>query len=99
MLPMNAHASAGVEPDDIKRRTMAWIEALSASHARDLPLPDAEHAFRCAMFAGALFDALAPTLDLAQTDRELVVAAALWHEVGYARESRDYARKSFDSTP
>jgi exopolyphosphatase / guanosine-5'-triphosphate,3'-diphosphate pyrophosphatase len=68
-------------------------QALASS---GLALPDAEHALRCARFAGEVFDALRERLALAPEDRRLAVLAALFHDVGYARDARDHQRKSFD---
>lgn len=76
--------------------TLEWITALRATHADDLPLPDVDHALRCAHFAATLFDSLAPTLGLPSHVRTVAIAAALWHDVGYARDGRDHARKSYD---
>ena len=61
-----------------------------------LVLPDEAHARRSARFAGELFDALATLLDVASADRHLAVLAALFHDIGYARDARDHHRKSFD---
>jgi exopolyphosphatase/pppGpp-phosphohydrolase len=61
-----------------------------------LMLPDPEHARCCAAFAANLFDALRERLELAPDDRRLAVLAALFHDVGYARDVRDHQRKSFD---
>jgi exopolyphosphatase/guanosine-5'-triphosphate,3'-diphosphate pyrophosphatase len=61
-----------------------------------LALPDDQHARRSARFAGDIFDALHDRLDLAPDDRRLAVLAALFHDVGYARDVRDHQRKSFD---
>lgn len=72
------------------------IEQLAETYAQELPLPDAEHARRCASFAAHLFDVLADRLELRPSDRLLTIAAALWHDVGYARAARDHMRKSFD---
>jgi exopolyphosphatase/guanosine-5'-triphosphate,3'-diphosphate pyrophosphatase len=72
------------------------IERLCADHAVELPLLDDDHAIRCATFAAELFDALAPTLQLEASDQRLAIAAALWHDVGYARDARDHGRKSYD---
>jgi exopolyphosphatase/guanosine-5'-triphosphate,3'-diphosphate pyrophosphatase len=68
-------------------------QALASS---GLTLPDAEHALRSARFGGELFDALRARLALAPDDRRLAVLAALFHDVGYARDARDHHRKSFD---
>jgi exopolyphosphatase/guanosine-5'-triphosphate,3'-diphosphate pyrophosphatase len=73
-----------------------WVTSLADRYENELPLPDRAHAVRCAAFAGTLFDALAEALALSDDDRQLVLAAALWHDVGHAREARDHARKSFD---
>ena len=68
-------------------------QALASS---GLTLPDGEHALRSARFAGELFDALHARLKLAPDDRRLAVLAALFHDVGYARDVREHQRKSFD---
>lgn len=86
----------GETPAVTEMQTRAWIDTLLAAHANDLPLTDEEHAIRCAQFAAALFDATAAALDLPPSDRRLAIAGALWHDVGYARDARDHARKSFD---
>jgi exopolyphosphatase/guanosine-5'-triphosphate,3'-diphosphate pyrophosphatase len=80
-------AEQGIDP---------WFASLAERYENELPLPDRAHALRCATFAGTLFDALAEALMLAEDDRQIVVAAVLWHDVGYARDARDHARKSFD---
>ena len=70
------------------------IERALASCA--LAPPDAKHALRSAHFASVIFDALHARLELAADDRRLAVLAALFHDVGYARDVRDHQRKSFD---
>ncbi|MDQ3547847.1 MAG: HD domain-containing protein [Chloroflexota bacterium] len=59
-------------------------------------VPDADHAVRCAGFAGALFDGIHVRLELAADDRRLAVVAALLHDAGYLRGPRDHHRKSYD---
>jgi exopolyphosphatase/guanosine-5'-triphosphate,3'-diphosphate pyrophosphatase len=68
-------------------------QALASS---GLTLPDSEHGRRAARFAGGLFDALRARLELAPDDRRLALLAALFHDVGYARDVREHQRKSFD---
>lgn len=71
-------------------------EALYVAHADRLPLADPEHGIRCAVHAASLFDALSGALVLADTDRPLGVAAALWHDVGETPTRQDHPRKTFD---
>jgi exopolyphosphatase/guanosine-5'-triphosphate,3'-diphosphate pyrophosphatase len=61
-----------------------------------IAVPDAEHAIRCARFAGAIFDGAREQLDLKPSDRRLAVVASLFHDSGYLRGARDHHRKSFD---
>jgi exopolyphosphatase / guanosine-5'-triphosphate,3'-diphosphate pyrophosphatase len=64
--------------------------------AIDAPLPDTEHALRCAAFADAIFRDAHEVLGLHDEHRQLAVAAALLHDIGYLRGDKDHHRKSFD---
>jgi exopolyphosphatase/guanosine-5'-triphosphate,3'-diphosphate pyrophosphatase len=71
-----------------------------AERAATIPTPDPIHSRHVAFLSVQLFDQLraAPGFDLALEDaaRDLLVSAALWHDVGHRRSPREHHRVSFD---
>ena len=61
-----------------------------------IPSPDPDHSLHVVRLALALFDSLAATLELPPDLRDLLGAAALWHDTGQRRGLEQHHRASFD---
>ncbi|MFS8531238.1 HD domain-containing protein [Sphaerobacter thermophilus] len=67
-----------------------------AEAAATLETPDPEHSRHVAVLALSLFDQLREPLDLPAEGRELLAAAALWHDVGQRIRLADHHRLSYE---
>ncbi len=76
---------AEVDPSLARARRAATIET-----------PDPEHSEHVAMLALRLFDQLKDRFGLPDEARDLLAAAALWHDCGQFRSLPDHHRYSFD---
>lgn len=64
--------------------------------AGDIETPDPEHSRHVAFLSLRLFDQLREPLELPAEARDLLAAAALWHDCGQLRSMADHHRHSFD---
>lgn len=67
-----------------------------AQAAATIETPDPEHSLHIAFLALRLFDQLQSPLQLPAEGRDLLAAAALWHDVGQRRNLGEHHRISFD---
>lgn len=67
-----------------------------AEAAATLATPDPEHSRHVAVLALSLFDQLRDPLGLPDEGRDLLAAAALWHDVGQSIRLADHHRLSYD---
>ncbi|MBO9403502.1 MAG: HD domain-containing protein [Thermomicrobium sp.] len=67
-----------------------------ARAAASIETPDPDHADHVAFLALRLFDQLREPLALPPEGRDLLAAAALWHDCGQFRSLTDHHRHSFD---
>ncbi|HLI50665.1 MAG TPA: HD domain-containing protein [Thermomicrobiaceae bacterium] len=73
-----------------------------ALDAADIPTPEPEHCRQVARLALRLFDQLQPRLGFEQRWRDLLAAAAIWHDAGRQFGSAHHQRDSYElirSTP
>lgn len=75
-------------------QSSALIETLLSESGVSMSDPD--HGIRCARFASHVFNVIGEALSLQPHHLRLATAAALFHDVGYERSTRDHHRKTFD---
>ena len=70
--------------------------SLIRAAAENIKTPDLEHSLQVARFSLQLYDQLRDTLDLSPESRDLLAAAALWHDAGQFRNLAEHHKQSFD---
>jgi len=81
-----------------RRRNLDQLDpsVTRAIAAADIETPDTEHSYHVAFLSLRLFDLLKEQLGLPDDARDLLAAAALWHDCGQIRAMADHHRYSFD---
>ncbi len=82
--------------DDTEERALADPSIERARQAADIETPDPEHSLHVAWLSLRLFDQLAEPLELAPRGRDLLAAAALWHDAGQVYDLEEHHRHSYD---
>lgn len=70
--------------------------AILRASAENIETPDVEHSRQVARLSLQLYDQLRDTLQLSPESRDLLAAAALWHDVGQFRNLAEHHKHSFE---
>ncbi len=70
--------------------------AIIRATAENIATPDLEHSLQVARLSLQLHDQLRDTLQLSPESRELLAAAALWHDAGQFRNLAEHHKQSFE---
>ncbi|CCF82324.1 HD domain-containing protein [Nitrolancea hollandica] len=70
--------------------------AIIRATAENIAIPDLEHSLQVARLSLQLHDQLRDTLHLSPESRDLLAAAALWHDVGQFRNLPEHHKQSFE---
>lgn len=70
--------------------------AIIRATAENIATPDLEHSLQVARISIQLYDQLQDTLQLSPEGRDLLAAAALWHDAGQFRNVAEHHKQSFE---
>lgn len=70
--------------------------AIIRATAERIATPDLEHSLQVARLSLQLYDQLQVTLELSSESRDLLAAAALWHDAGQIRNLAEHHKQSFE---
>ncbi len=75
----------------------AWDDpAIIRASAERIATPDREHSLQVAHLSLQLYDQFRDTLELPPEGRDLLAAAALWHDAGQLRNLAEHHKQSFE---